>query len=313
MIAQHYIDQGYPACKVLSYTGLSSSSFYYQPRSGQRGRKPSRYTFTYDGKRVCNEQVVGEIKALLERKFVDYGYIKVTWWLRYNKCYIINFKKVYRLMRQEKLLYPQRLTSRFARNWASWDGPDQQQPLAYWQFDIKYVYVAGMRRNALLLTVLDVDSRWILGHYLGWNIRKDHVKALFGQILQQYDLPEFITARSDNGSQFIARMVREYLAQMHVTQEFTRPATPQQNGHVEAWHSIVDRSICKKMELADLNEANQTFEEFIDFYNNERIHSGIGYKSPRIYLIEAGFGSNLNQTENEQKPQSYKVESFSSL
>lgn len=313
MVAQHYIDQGYPVGKVLSYTGLSSSSFYYQSRNGQRGRKPSQYTFTLDGKRVYNEQVVDEIKTLLEQKFVDYGYIKVTWWLRYNKGYMINFKKVYRLMRQEKLLYPQRLTSRFPRNWASWDGPDLQHPFAYWQFDIKYVYIAGMKRNALLLTVLDVDSRWILGHYLGWNIRKEHVKALFGQILQQYDLPESITARSDNGSQFIARMVREYLAQMHVTQEFTRPATPQQNGHVEAWHSIVDRSICKKMELADLNEAMQTFKEFIDFYNTERIHSGIGYKSPRQYLIEAGFGSNLNQTENEQKSQSFKVESFSSL
>lgn len=312
MVAQHYIDQGYPVGSVISSTSLSTSSFYYQPRNGQRGRKPSQYTITLNGERVDNEQVVDEIKTLLGQKFVDYGYIKVTWWLRYNKGYMINFKKVYRLMRQEKLLYPQRLTARFPRNWASWEGPDLQQPFAYWQFDIKYVYIAGMKRNALLLTVLDVDSRWILGHYLGWNIRKEHVKALFGQILEQYELPEYITARSDNGSQFIARMVREYLAQMHVTQEFTRPATPQQNGHVEAWHSIVDRSICKKIELDDLNEAKQTFKEFIDFYNTERIHSGIGYKSPRQYLIEAGFGSNLNQTEYEQKSLSLKVESFSS-
>ncbi len=306
MVTQHYIDQGYPVGKVLSFVGLSSSSFYYQFRNGQRGRKPSRYTFTIDGKRVSNEQVVDEIKTLLGQKFVDYGYIKVTWWLRYNKEYLINFKKVYRLMRQEKLLYPQRLTSRFPRKWASWDGPELQQPFAYWQFDIKYVYIAGLKRNALLLTILDVNSRWILGHYLGWNIRKEHVKDLFGQILQQYDLPECITARSDNGSQFIARMVREFLAQMHIIQEFTRPATPQQNGHVEAWHSIVDRSICKKVELADLNDAKQTFKEFIDFYNTERIHSGIGFKSPKQYLIEKGFGSNLNHIEYEQKSQPTK-------
>jgi transposase InsO family protein len=313
MVAQHYIDQGYPVGKVLSYAGLSSSSFYYQSRDGRRGRKPSQFTFTVHGKRVDNDQVVNDIKALLGKKYVDYGYIKVTWWLRYNKEYRINFKKVYRLMRQEKLLYPQRLTPRFHRNWATWEGPDLQQPFSYWQFDIKYIYIAGIKRNALLLTVLDVNSRWILGNYLGWNIRKEHVKDLFGRILRQYNLPEYVTARSDNGSQFIARMVREYLAQMCITQEFTRPATPQQNGHVEAWHSIVERSICKKMEFVDLNEAKQTFDEFIDFYNTERVHSGIEYKNPKRYLIEKGFGSNLNQIENEQKPQPYKVELFSSL
>lgn len=123
---------------------------------------------------------------------------------------------------------------------------------------------------------------------------------MFGQILQQYNLPEYVTARSDNGNQFITRMVREYLAQMYINQEFTRPATPQQNGHVEAWHSIVERSICKKMEFADLNEAKQTFEEYIDFYNTERVHSGIGFKCPKQYLIEKGFGSNLNRIETNK-------------
>ena len=236
MIASHYIAQGYPVGKVLACCILSYSSYYYRKRSGKPGRKPSCYTPCGDGRWVSNEQVATEIKALLKQPFVDYGYIKVTWWLRYNKGYIINFKKVYRLMREHHLLNPVRCKFRFLRNWASWDGPDLQGPLCYWQFDIKYVYVAGQRNNAMLLSVLDVDSRLVLRTVLRWSICKEQVKELFADILSRYSfsLPELVTVRSDNGSQFVAKMVREFLAQMSLTQEFPRPATQQQNGHVEA-------------------------------------------------------------------------------
>lgn len=314
MIASHYINQGHPVGKVLTYCRLSHSSYYYHPRLGKPGRKPSRYTLTQDGTNAPNKQVVQQIQSLLEQPFVDYGYIKVTWWLRYSKSYIINFKKVYRLMREHRLLNPKRCKSSFTRNWARWSGPDQQGPLQYWQFDIKYIYIAGQQHNALLLTVLDVDSRWVLGTMLQWSIRKEQVKELFTRILFRYSLslPELITVRSDNGSQFIAKMVREFLAQMHLSQEFTQPATPQQNGHVEAWHSIIERSICQRLQLEDLAHAQATMRAFVDFYNNERIHSGLGYKSPKQYLHEKGI--DLNQTNDELKLQykPSKVEYLSS-
>lgn len=314
MIAAHYIGQGHPVGKVLACCGLSASSYYYRKRNRKLGRKPSRYTQCNDGRRVTNEQVVSEIKALLEQPFVDYGYIKVTWWLRYNKGYIINFKKVYRLMREHHLLNPVRCKTRFPRNWASWDGPDLQGPLCYWQFDIKYVYVAGQGRNALLLSVLDVDSRLVLGTTLRWSICKEQVRELFADILSRYSLsvPELVTVRSDNGSQFVAKMVREFLAEMKLTQEFTRPATPQQNGHVEAWHSIVERTICQRLELYDLPDGQTTLKEFVDFYNNERIHSGIGFKSPKQYLKEKGIDLYQANVETKLQCELSKVEYLSS-
>lgn len=314
MIATHYMNQGYAVGKVLRYCKLSPSSYYYRKSKGKPGRKPSCYTLALNGQRVSNEQVVQQIKALLKQPFVDYGYIKVTWWLRYNKRYIINFKKVYRLMKQHRLLNPRRGKSSFVRRWANWSGPEQQGPLQYWQFDIKYVYISGPQRNALLLTVLDVDSRWVLGSMLRWSICKQQVKELFSQILCRHSLvlPELVTVRSDNGSQFIAKLVREFLAEMKITQEFIQPATPQQNGHIEAWHSIVERSICQRLELVDLAHAQATMKAFIDFYNHERIHSGLGYKSPKQYLHEKGI--DLNQTNNEIKLQyePSKVELLSS-
>ena len=165
------------------------------------------------------------------------------------------------------------------------------------------MYVAGQRRNALLLSVLDVDSRLVLGATLRWSICNEQVRELFADILRRYSLslPELVTVRSDNGSQFVAKMVREFLAEMKLTQEFTRPATPQQNGHIEAWHSIVERAICQRFELRDLPDGQTTVKEFVDFYNNERIHSGIGYKSPKQYLKEKGI--DLYQANDETKLQ----------
>ncbi|HRI00955.1 MAG TPA: integrase core domain-containing protein [Saprospiraceae bacterium] len=58
---------------------------------------------------------------------------------------------------------------------------------------------------------------------------------------------------------------------------------PQQNGQIEAYHCIVDRTICQVYEIKDLDQGNEIFNRFEYFYNRERIHSGIGYRSPIQY------------------------------
>jgi len=138
-IAKAYIEDGYPVEKVSGYGRIAKSSYSYRSSHQARGRKPSTHTLTRDAQVRGNSQVVREIKVLLEQRFVDYGYIKVTWWLQYNKSYVINFKKVYRLMKKHKLLYPQRLKTRWTRKWANWEGPKIQDPLSYWLFDSKEV------------------------------------------------------------------------------------------------------------------------------------------------------------------------------
>jgi len=87
-------------------------------------------------------------------------------------------------------------------------------PFDYLEFDIKYIYVAGLNRNALLLTVIDVMSRWNLG-------------------------------RNDNGSQFIAERVQNFFKDENVKQEFCEPATPEQNAHIELYHSVLEKVICQ--------------------------------------------------------------------
>ncbi len=67
-------------------------------------------------------------------------------------------------------------------------------------------------------------------------------------------------------------------------QEFTRPATPEQNAHIESYHSIITSAVCNRFEFENLSHAQEVFIRWESFYNDERIHSGIEYKSPKKYL-----------------------------
>jgi transposase InsO family protein len=288
MIATTYIDGGNPVTLVLSAVGLSRSVYYYKEHPGRRGKTCSAYTRKHNGDLVANSVIVEDIKHELEKEFVDYGYLKMTYCLRDNYGYCINYKKVYRLMKEHNLLYKPLPRDRSGKTWVKDLKPASDKPFAFWEFDIKYMYVAAKQRNALQLTVLDVGTRYTMGQLIAWSIKKADVKELFAQIFRTYELPEAITVRNDNGSQFEAKLVREYLKKMSVTQEFCRPATPQQNGHVESYHSIVERSICKRYEFDSLEHLQATMKRFDAFYCNERIHSGIGYTNPRKYAIECG-------------------------
>ena len=289
MVAQQFIDQHFPVRRVLKHTDLSASAYYYKPKDGVRGAAVSKYTYTLNGQKVCNSVVVKQIEIELGREFVDYGYIKVTHWLRQTYQYKINFKKVYRLMKVNALLYGKRPAKHQGRNWVKDLVPEPEETFHYLEFDIKYIYIHGLRKNAMLLTVIDVDSRLTLAQMLQLSIKKEDVVALFTYIKQNFTLPQKVTVRSDNGSQFVAQLLRNQLIEMKINQEFTKPATPEQNAHIESYHSIVERTICQKYQFGSLSEANETFDRFQKFYNHERIHSGIGYTSPMKYLQAKGF------------------------
>jgi len=286
MIASQFINEGFAVSTVLNCLQLSNSTYNYKSKDGQKGRPVSQWTKTQDGLKVKNEKVVKEIEELLSKEFVDYGYLKVTHWLRQEMSYIINPKKVYRLMAQAGLLNKKSWVQKSKRNWVKELVPDTEIAFEYLEVDIKYFPVAGQRRNALTLTFIDVRTRWMMGQYTSWSILKEDVIALFDDVFRIYDFPKKIYVRNDNGSQFIANNVQEYFSQKGIHQEFCKPATPEQNAHIESYHSIVEKVVCRRNEFEDLEELQNTLNRFVRFYNFERIHSGVGYQSPYKFLLE---------------------------
>jgi transposase InsO family protein len=93
----------------------------------------------------------------------------------------------------------------------------------------------------------------------------------------------------------VAEMVQKYFRERKVVQEFTKPATPEQNAHIEAYHSILERAVCRRYEFDSLQQAGETLDRFKKFYNYKRIHSGIGYKSPYRFLLQRGVDMHQKQ------------------
>ena len=283
-----YLEQGYTLRTLLRILDLPRSSYYYKP-TGKKAGKRSSNRFYKETHWVTVEGLIADIKTLLSQEFVDYGYYKTYVSLKDELGYSIGSTRVYRIMKQHKLLKFQRhQQKRTNRKWVKELVPNVEKPFTFLELDIKYVYLQGTQSNVMILTILDVFSRWNLGHYIAANIGKIDVINLFKQILENYPEVQGCTVRNDNGSQFIAALVQEFLAENKMIQEFTKPATPEQNAHIESYHSIMESAVCQRFEFENIQDFKETMERFRIFYNFHRIHGGIGYKSPAKFLENKG-------------------------
>jgi len=172
-----------PTASLVSALPLARSSYYYRPRLGQRGRATSPQTLTQSGTMVDNEAVVEWICELLQHPFICYGYKKVTDWLRQNKSLIINKKKVYRLMKQARLLLPKKPANQSARCFVEVRKMVAERPNEAFQFDIKMYWVTGVGWVPCL-SVIDIFTRQLKAHLLQRSIRQHDVKALWQDLLK---------------------------------------------------------------------------------------------------------------------------------
>jgi transposase InsO family protein len=271
---------------ALAICNLSKSSYYYQEKDGKPGRKPSTHTLKKTGEVIDNNQVIQYVEELFDDPFIDYGYLKTTHELRESYELIINPKKLYRLMKEASLLRKRAVKKATVCHRVSEWKVRVTHPFELIEIDIKYIYVAGEKRHYYMLNVLDCYSWKLLGYRFDGSIKKEDVIALLRSIFALYNFPVKITIRSDNGSQFIANKVAEYLDGIDVRHEFTHVATPQENGHVECFHSIVARFLRQRGDFKDFDEAKSVLIRWTEYYNERRRHKGCRYSTPNKIMQE---------------------------
>lgn len=269
----------YELCNWLS---IARSSLYYRPSNSKRGRKPSTHTQRIDGIVVENQQVVNTlIEDVFGNEFIRYGYQLSTDELQ-DLGYVINEKKVYRLMKENGLLLEKINHHRIARKWVQWRTIKAAKPLDHICMDIKYVYIHGARRNAYLLAIMDVATRYVLGWSLKWSMKHTDVILCLHNALHGYNT-ESITLRTDNGSQFIANGMQKYLNNQQITHEFTHVATPEENAYVESLFSCVEREVIQAYEFDNLYHTTDVFLRYFNHHNIKRRRHALGRKSPLLY------------------------------
>ena len=253
---------------------------------------------------VSTEVLVKEMVAIKSKPETDYGYRAMTAALQL-KGYVINKKKTYRLMDSYQLLHGQ--IKRPEKEYVKQRRIVAAMPLEVIEMDIKFQWVNLHQRYAFILTILDCFTRKSLYWHAAYSIKKEQVVAAWESVivnyLQPYGMLERqidIEIRNDNDSRFAAKEVQQYLSENGLMQVFTHPYTPQENGHIESFHSILGRSLERKGPFDTLMDLEEHLGQFYYNYNNVRLHGSLDHLSPEMFwaLWEKGY---VNRVETEKK------------
>jgi len=167
------------------------------------------------------------------------------------------------------------------------------QPLEahqHWHIDISYINICGT--FYYMCSVLDGFSRYIVH----WEIR-EAMKESDVEIILQRAREKFPDATpriiSDNGPQFISKDFKEFIRISGMTHVKTSPYYPQSNGKLERYHRTIKSTCIRVNTPLSLDNCQRLVADFVDKYNNVRLHSSIGYVTPadklhgRAELIQA--------------------------
>jgi putative transposase len=171
---------------------MSFSSYYYKPKPGRKGRLPSCFSVHLEKGKVSQAEVVAEIKALLAaEEFLDCGYHLMSAYLK-DKGYLINHKKLYRIMKEAGLLKADARIKRSGsgRKFVAFRKVETTRPLECVEMDIKMVWLPDRGKNAYLLTLLDVHTRKVLGYKFALSIKQKQVIDLCERLIGLGLLPE---------------------------------------------------------------------------------------------------------------------------
>lgn len=290
-IVRCYVSEGLRVFDAVNIAGIKKSTYYYHSNGKPKGKRPSTHTLKVSGSVVTNDILVADIIRLISPDYHDYGYQTVTHQLR-RMGYIINPKKVYRLMKENNLLHP-KVTRKDKRdkNYIKYTVPPLERPFATVEADIKYVYIHGENRNAYLITFLCTFCRYAAVWKLDYSMRAGEIIKLLNDFINHPVVKENtikegikIIIRTDNGPQFIAKILAEAIKQIGIIHEFINPGTPQENGHIESFHSTVTRLVCNRNIFEDLAHARSVFKEFYFAYNNTRVMKNLLYRSPKEFI-----------------------------
>lgn len=259
--------------RMVAWIGISSSKYHdWQGRYGQ----VNEHNAWIPRDEWLDEE---EKRAIVEfhREYPLEGYRRLAFMMLDRDVVAVSPSSVYRVLREGDLL----------RRWnrkPSKKGTGFVQPLRpheHWHVDISYINVCGT--FYYLCTLLDGCSRYVVH----WEIRESMIEAEIEIILQRArEKFPGVTPRiiSDNGPQFIAKDFKTFIRICGMTHVRTSPYYPQSNGKLERWHRSVKSECIRPGTPLSLEDARRLVGEYVEHYNGIRLHSAIGYVTPKDKL-----------------------------
>jgi len=262
-----------PQRRFVSWIGISRSKYYaWRQRYGkvnEHNREVPRDHWLEEWERQAIIDFHGQHP-------LD-GYRRLTFMMLDADVVAVSPSTTYRVLRSAGLL--DRWNPKPSKKGTGFVQPDR--PHAHWHIDVSYLNLGGT--FYYLCSVLDGYSRFIVHWEIRESMREPDVETILQRAREQYPkvTPRII---SDNGPQFIARDLRTFIRICGMTHVRTSPYYPQSNGKIERWHKTLKATTIRPGQPGTIEEARALVGAFVTEYNERRLHSAIGYVTPRTKL-----------------------------
>ncbi len=216
-----------------------------------------------------------------------YGYRRVTQALR-RQQHVVNHKRVQRVMRAMLappaprrrpwvVAEPETITGAWYPNLRA--GVVPAAPNELWVSDITYVRIE--RRFVFLAVVIDVFSRKVVGYAIGPMLDARLPLAALDAALDARQPPAGCIHHSDRGSQYASRRYRERLSEAGLRGSMSRAGNPYDNAHAESFMKTLKHEEIYLRPYRTMADVIAHLPHFLEtVYNNNRLHSGLGYRTP---------------------------------
>ncbi len=223
--------------------------------------------------------MLAEIHALSER-YPRFGYRKIFDRLK-TAGWRVGRERVRLLRRREGLRVPQKAPKRRRRGTSTIDPHQAEYPNHVWSYD----FVSDQTtdgKTLRFLTVIDEFTRRALWIECARHLTSVSVVRVLEQLVELYGAPT--TIKSDNGPEFVAKKVQDWIEERDIAVRFIDPGSPWQNGHNESFNGVFRDGCLNRWLFASVREAREASEAWLQEYNVERPHGSLDGRVPAVFF-----------------------------
>ena len=248
------------ACRALS-----------QPRSSQR----------YQPVVKADESKLLESILAFVAEFPRYGYRQITRLLR-GDGWRVNAKRIYKIWQREGLKVPRKKAKRKRLGNSSGGILRRKAERKNHIWSVDFIFDRTLNGRALkMLVLIDEYTRECLALEVSRTFTSEDLIEVLTNQLAIRGVPEFL--RSDNGPEFIATRLQQFLANVEIGTSYIEPGSPWQNGYVESFNSRLRDECLGCEEFTTLPEARDVIGRWRENYNHRRPHGSLGGLTPTEY------------------------------
>ena len=261
------------ACELLTIDRRTIQN--WRRKGAKDRRKGSRRTVRH---RLSAQEEADVFAVATSKRFADMTPEQIVATLAGEGRYVASASTMYRILRKHNALAHRR-ESRKPRKSVKPAYRDVTGPNQVWSWDITWLKTTVVGMFLYAYTIIDLYDRSVVGWTIETSESEDHSRRLFQRTIRDLNVCPMIV-HADNGNPMRGVTLAVFLDSLMITRSYSRPRCSNDNAFIEAWHKTLKYSVGYPRYFESLGHARCWFAEFINWYNTEHQHSGIGYVTP---------------------------------